>query len=166
MPHMPDMQVDKADDAAMQAVASVPVPESQDSAFSFGAPATAGTGLSQDMDQLAIARGGETPADPGTTVDQSQAARRPPPDQPGAARRRRRRRMSENEPGTIPSEPPEIPDNFRNGNQILCPWCSFNTSSTAGLTVHCTRKHAGEELSEEQAVFFSSLGRATCRECS
>ena len=163
---MPDMQVDKADDAAMQAVASVLVPESQDSAFSFGAPATAGTGLSQDMDQLAIARGGETPADPGTTVDQSQAARRPPPDQPGAARRRRRRRMSENEPGTIPSEPPEIPDNFRNGNQILCPWCSFNTSSTAGLTVHCTRKHAGEELSEEQAVFFSSLGRATCRECS
>ncbi len=31
---------------------------------------------------------------------------------------------------------------------------------------HCSKKHAGEELDNDKAVYFSSLGRATCVDCS
>ena len=80
--------------------------------------------------------------------------------------RSRRRRLDAAGLNGLPSEPPPpVPDAFRHGSRFKCPWCGFHTPSSAGLMGHCTKRHAGEEIPEEHVMFWSSLGRATCRDC-
>ena len=132
----------------MSAAVNQPVPDSQDSVFSFGAGVTQ---LQQDMQRCSISSAIDGNAPPtsahvsdNTSVDNADASA---------------------SDVLMSGANMDLPSHVRRTRRVVCPWCTFSSTTIGGLMNHITRTHAGESLDESSVVYLSSLERAMCPDC-